>query len=170
MLGRTQHSISYDHVHDEIVIPQPFAGAILTFAGDANGEVAPKRVIQGPKTGLHLADQMTVDPVHGEYFIPAGEGSGAVLVFDRLAQGDVAPKRLLGSDTAVLGGIPSVDYEHDLLLIDCRQGICIYERTASGDAKPLRIITGGPKSGTQQLGTPVWLPGTRNFIVYRVLT
>ena len=164
MLGRTQHSISYDHVHDEIVIPQPFAGAILTFAGDANGEIPPKRVIQGPKTGLHLADQMTIDPVHGEYLIPAGEGSGALFVFDRLAQGDVAPKRILGTRDSGLGGIPSVAWEHDLLLIQGPGGIHIYNRTDSGDAKPLRVITGGPKSGTQQLGSPIWIPGTRNFL------
>lgn len=164
MLGRTQHSISYDHIHDEIVIPQPFAGAILTFKGDANGEVAPIRVIQGTKAQLALADQMTIDPVHGEYFIPTGEGSGIVHVFDRLAQGDVAPKRILGSRQMGLGGIPTVDYEHDLFIVQCRQGICIYNRTASGDDKPVHIITGGPKSGVQELGGPVWIPGTRNFI------
>ena len=165
MLGRTQHSISYDQIHDEIVIPQPFAGAILTFAGDANGEVAPLRVIQGPKADLSLADQMTIDPVHGEYFIPAGEGGGGVVhVFDRLAQGNVAPKRILGSPQAGLGGIPTVDYQHDLFIVQCRQGICVYERSASGDAKPLHIITGGPKSGTQELGSPIWIPGTRNFL------
>jgi hypothetical protein len=107
---------------------------------------------------------MTVDPVHGEYFIPAGEGSDAVLVFDRLAQGDVAPKRVLDPPNAGLGGIPSIDWEHDLLLIQGRDGIRIYDRSASGDAAPLRVITGGPKSGTQQLGSPVWIPGTRNFI------
>lgn len=166
MLGRTQHSISYDHIHDEIVVPQPFAGAILTFKGDANGEVAPLRVIQGPKANLMIADQMTIDPVHGEYFIPAGENAGGyVHVFDRLAVGDVAPKRILGGPQHGLSGIPTVDYEHDLLIIDCRQGICIYDRSAAGDTKPLRIVTGGPKSGTQQLGSPIWVPGTRNFLV-----
>ena len=118
MLGRTQHSIFYDEIHDEIVVPQPFAGAILTFQGGANGEVPPIRIIQGPKTGLALTDVMTVDPVHNEYFIPYGQGGGVVNVFDRMAQGDVAPIRTIGSQAAGLGGIPSVDYEHNLLLVE----------------------------------------------------
>lgn len=107
---------------------------------------------------------MTIDPVHGEYFIPSGSGSGIVHVFDRMAVGDVAPKRVLGSRQMGLGGIPTVDYEHDLFIVSCRQGICIYNRTASGDDKPIHIVTGGPRSGVQELGEPVWIPGTRNFI------
>jgi len=164
MLGRTQHSIFYDEFHDELVVPQPFAGAVLTFRGDANGEVAPIRVIQGPKAGLVLNDVMTVDPVHNEYFVPRGQGGGMVHVFDRIAQGDVAPIRILGGPNAGLGGIPSVDYEHNLFLVEGRNGLYIYDRTASGDVQPLRMITGGPKSGAKSIGGPVWIPGTRNFV------
>src|SRR5688572_4168284 len=115
LLGRTQHSISYNEVHDEIVIPQPFAGAVLTFRGDANGEVPPLRVIQGPKTGLALNDVMAIDQKHDEYYVPRGQGGGMVHVFDRMAQGDVAPKRIIGGPNAGLGGIPTIDYEHHLL-------------------------------------------------------
>jgi hypothetical protein len=164
LLGRTQHSIFYDEFHDEVVVPQPFAGAVLTFRGGANGEEPPIRVIQGPKAGLALNDVMTVDPVHNEYFVPIGQGNGVVNVFDRMAQGDVAPIRSVGSRAAGLGGIPTVDYEHNLLLIEGRGGIYIYNRTDNGDVKPLRIITGGPKSGVKELGSPIWIPGTRNFL------
>jgi DNA-binding beta-propeller fold protein YncE len=164
MIGRTQHSIFYDEIHDELVVPQPFAGAVLTFHGDANGEVPPIRIIQGPKTGLVLNDVMTVDPVHNEYFVPRGQGGGMVHVFDRMAQGDVAPIRILGGPNVGLGGIPSVDYEHNLLLVQGRGGLYIYDRTAKGDDKPLRIITGGPKSGVTSVAGPVWIPGTRNFV------
>jgi DNA-binding beta-propeller fold protein YncE len=164
MLGRTQHSVSYDGIHDEIVIPQPFAGAILTFPGGASGETPPLRVIQGPKAGLVLNDVMTIDPVHNEYFVPRGQGGGMVHVFDRMAQGDVAPIRIIGGPNAGLGGIPSVDYEHNLLLVDGRGGLHIYNRTDRGDIKPLRIITGGPKSGAMSISGPVWIPGTRNFV------
>jgi hypothetical protein len=164
MLGRTQHSIFYDALHDEIVLTQPFGGAILTFKGDANGETAPIRIIQGPKAGLVLNDVMTVDPVHNEYFVPRGQGGGLLYVFDRMAQGDVAPLRILGGPEAGLGGIPSVDSDHNFLLVEGRGGVQIYARTAKGDDKPLRIVTGGPKSGVQEVGGPFWIPGTRNFI------
>lgn len=163
-LGRTQHTVFYDEIHDELVVPQPFAGAVLTFHGGANGEEPPIRIIQGPKTGLALNDVLTVDPVHNEYYVPVGQGGGVVNVFDRMAQGDVAPIRSIGSRAAGLGGIPWVDYEHNLLLVEGRNGLYIYNRTDSGDAKPLRIVTGGPKSGVSNVGGPVWIPGTRNFV------
>ena len=161
LLSRTQHSIFYDEIHDEIVVPQPWAGAVLTFRGDASGEEAPIRIINGPKTGLTLPDVMTVDPVNNEYYVPAGGNPNAIHVFDRMAQGDVAPIRVL---RGVGGGNPSVDYEHNLILTGGGGGVRIFSRTDSGDLKPLRVITGGPKSGTSGPNTPYWIPGTRNFL------
>ena len=69
------HSISFDHIHDEIVVTNPFAQAVLTFRGDANGEVPPIRIIQGPKTGFGQPDVMSVDPVNNEYYVPAVGGT-----------------------------------------------------------------------------------------------
>jgi hypothetical protein len=163
-LGRTQHSVFYDEFHDELVVPQPFAGAILTFPGDADGETPPLRIIQGPKAGLVLNDMMSVDPKHGEYFVPRGQEGGMIHVFDRLAQGNVAPLRIVGGPNTQLGGIPTIDYEHNLLIVEGKDGIYIYDRMAEGDVEPLRKITGGPKSGVKTPANPVWLPGTRNFV------
>ena len=156
------HSIYYDEMHDEIVVTNPFAGAVLTFRGDANGEVPPLRIIQGPQTGFGQPDVMSADPVHDEYFVPsgAGGGAGALHVFSRTANGDVAPIRVLRNPG---GGIPTIDHEHNLLLMS-GGGVRIYERTASGDAKPLRVVTGGPKSGVEPPADPIWIPGTRNFL------
>ena len=49
---RTIHDMAYDPVKDEILIPQFFAFAILTFDGGANGNVPPKRIIMGDKTQI----------------------------------------------------------------------------------------------------------------------
>src|SRR5262245_7201434 len=91
-MGRTMHGLGYDEIHDEIVVPQQFAQAILTFAGDANGEAAPIRVIQGSKTRLEAPDRVTVDPVNNEIYAPEGR---VLLVYDRAANGNVAPKRTI---------------------------------------------------------------------------
>jgi hypothetical protein len=132
------HDMSYDYVADEIVVPQFFAFAILTFDGGANGNVAPKRIIMGPKTQLDNPHAVTVDPVHGEIFVPGRADDHRVLVFDREAEGDVAPTRIL-----------ELDYEPDRLGIDpvrnllvvTGNGLDIFDRTASGKARPLRSIT-----------------------------
>ena len=170
MLSRTTHTIAYDEIHDELIVPSPFAHAILTFPGGADGEEAPIRIIQGPKTELVRADKNYVDPLHNEIFVPTQdlEGHGMIHVFDRTAQGDVAPIRKLGGpDSGITGPAAAyltVDYEHDLILVPGRGGLQIYNRTDSGNVEPLRIITGGPKSGTTAPFRPQWIPGTRNFL------
>ena len=162
LLARTIHSISYDPIHDEFAVAQPWAGAVLTFAGGADGEVAPIRVVMGQKPGLALSDVMTVDPKNNEYFVPAGQSSNAIHVFNRMDVGDVAPKRII---RGAGGGTPSVDYEHDFLLLSGGGGVRIFNRMVQGDRPaPLRTITGGPLSGTDGPNTPYWIPGTRNFL------
>jgi hypothetical protein len=164
-LSRTMHSISYDEIHDELVVTNPFAGSVLTFAGNANGEVPPLRIIQGPKTQFGQPDVMGIDPMNNEYWVPSGIGGGGgggaegIEVFPRMATGDVAPIRVLRG----AGGTPSIDYLHNVVLLT-GGGVRIYDRMATGDAKPLRIITGGPRSGVNPPQDPVWIPGTKNFV------
>jgi len=144
------HAIYYDEVHDEIIVPQTFAQAILTFRGGAHGEEPPIRVIQGSQTGLQYSDTLAVDPIHNEIF--AAERNGTIHVFPREANGNVAPiRRLGGADTQLSGFMKvAVDPIHDLLIVSGgRSGLLIFNRTDSGNAKPKRIITGGPKSRVQ---------------------
>ena len=83
---RTIHDMAYDPVKDEILIPQFFAFAILTFDGGANGNVPPKRIIMGPKTQLWDPDYIGVDGVHNEIYVSSGE---RVLVFSQQANGEI---------------------------------------------------------------------------------
>ena len=64
------HAIAYDEIHDEFIVPQQFAQAILTFAGDASGEEPPKRIIQGSKSRLIDPDRLGLDAVHDEIYVP----------------------------------------------------------------------------------------------------
>jgi DNA-binding beta-propeller fold protein YncE len=152
LLNRTVHSITYDDVHDEIIVNQNIGQAILTFRGGASGDEPPIRILAGPKTGFRDPQSLAVDPVHDELFVMNMSQNDRVMVFDRTAHGDVAPKRvLMGPDTMLGATVVAVDPVHDLLITGGnvpRVGyrILIFDRTASGNAKPLRVI-GGPKSG-----------------------
>lgn len=150
------HGFAYDSIHDEIVVTSPLAQAVLSFRGDADGEEPPLRVIQGPHTQIdgppNLGnDRVSIDPVHDEIYVPAVPAS--VLVFDRKASGDAAPKRVLsGPETqfqapGIRGMVTvAVDPVHNLLVVNHDNSLLIFDRTANGDAKPLRVIK-GPKSG-----------------------
>lgn len=139
------HGIGYDDIHDEIVVPQAFSQAVLTFRGGATGEEAPIRIIQGSRTQLKAPDRMAIDPVNNEIYIVE---QGYILVFAREANGNVAPiRRLEGPDTGIAGfSFVAVDPIHNVLIHGGGGKIRIFDRTANGNAKPIRII-GGPKSG-----------------------
>src|SRR3989454_7636467 len=65
-----------------------------------------------------------------------------------MGNGDVAPKRILaGPDTQIRNSTPqvAVDPIHNLLVVKSN-GLLIFDRTASGNTKPLRVIR-GPKTG-----------------------
>lgn len=155
-LTRATHTIRYDAIHDEIVVVNPFAEAILVFRGAANGNEAPIRVIQGPHTQLKDPDHQEVDPVHDEIFIPEGDH---ILVFPRTAAGDVAPIRVLGGpDTQIeTARSVAVDSLHNLLVVGCDNAdhwrraedakestgsLVTFNRTENGNAKPRAVIKG----------------------------
>src|SRR5437879_13431990 len=105
--------MAYDPVHDEILVPSFYAFAILTFRGDANGNVAPVRKIFGPHTRLKNPQAVAVDGVHGDIFVTQ---RNQVLVFSREADGDVAPIRVVeGPDTGLGAGRVNVDPLHNLM-------------------------------------------------------
>src|SRR2546426_8921749 len=65
-----------------------------------------------------------------------------------MGNGDVAPKRILaGPDTQIRNSTPqvAVDPIHNLLVVKSN-GLLIFDRSASGNTKPLRVIR-GPKTG-----------------------
>lgn len=162
MLGRTMHAIAYDPIHDEIAVPQQFGQGILIFDGGAAGAVRPKRVIEGPRTQLIALDRLAIDPINDEIYVPEGR---KVLVFPREASGNVAPTRVIaGPDTTILAArAVAVDTRHNLLVVSASplgsegdsersSEIAIFDRTAAGNAKPLRVISG--------------IGGTQNIAVY----
>ena len=176
MLGRTMHSIAYNEVRDEFVVPQQFGQAILTFSGDANGEAVPIRVIQGSLTGLIEPDRLAIDTMNNEIFVPEGDH---VNVYPLLGNGNVAPIRILkgGPDTGMVASSAAVDPIHNLLTVtggSQRVGgtggsrILIFDRTADGDTEPLRIIE-GPDTQLGQLGGPhgIYPPTGRILVTIR---
>ncbi|MBI2816983.1 MAG: hypothetical protein HYX72_08590 [Acidobacteria bacterium] len=153
-LSRTMHDIRYDAVHDEVVVANPFAQAILTFRGGATGEEPPIRVIQGPRT-QGGGSRLDIDPLHDEIFVPGGD---SVRVFPRHGNGDVAPIRVIrGPDTQLRSASSiAVDPVNNLIVVGSNNSLSarpenngqllIFNRTDNGNVKPLGVIR-GPKSG-----------------------
>lgn len=148
LLSRTMHDIKYDAVHDEFTVANPFAQAVLTFRGGADGNEPPLRVIQGPSTQLDNVQRIDVDPIHNELFVPS---SGGILVFDREANGNVEPKRVIRGPNTRLRNVETVavDPARDMLSVGAEilplprsGGIAMFNRADSGNARPRAVIAG----------------------------
>ena len=179
LLARTAHGSDYDPVRDEFMITNFYAQSIQIYRGDSNGQVAPVRIIQGPKTQLLNPDKVMIDHVNDEIYVPQGS---KVLVFEGKAQGDVAPKRVLGPIRGLGASILDIDPVHNLLVIGGGAGaggagggggggarFQVFDRTATGNAKPKWVIQ-GPKSQLQRLQGPLAVQPTRGLIIAGVRT
>ena len=134
------HDVRYNPVDDTIVVPQPFARAILTFRGDADGQDAPIRVIQGPNSQAG-GGRLAIDPIHREIF---SVGGGGIKVYPMDADGDVAPIRVItGPDTGGPGGSIAVDPINDVIATTGRdRSILFFNRTDNGNVRPRNVIQG----------------------------
>jgi len=163
MLSRTMHDIRYNPVNDEILVPNPFSNAILTFRGGADGQEAPVRIIQGPNTELNGPDRLDIDVVNREIFVP---GRGNVLVFPLDGNGDVKPKRVVrGPDTQIDGSSIAVDSLNNLFAVTGRdRSILVFDRTANGNVKPLHVIK-GPNTQIDRINQMAIYPAGKLLVV-----
>jgi hypothetical protein len=120
------------------------------FARLANGNVAPKRVIEGQGTNLsRTMHGIAYDGIHDEIVIPVALG-GAVLVFKGDASGEVPPVRAIqGTRTRLVRPhTVAVDpVNNEILTADpSMRAIVVFDRTANGNVSPKRVIS-GPKTG-----------------------
>ena len=174
MLGRTMHDFAFDAIHDEIVVTNPFAQAILTFRGGARGEEAPKRIIQGPHTRIvseRGMDKVGIDPVNNEIYVATSLNE--ILVFPREANGDVAPIRILGGSDTKVSGRPAIriqcltpnsaDVSHHPFQAEIDELVaCVREKRDTSidvfDAQKTMEVCIAADRSAEQGGKPVALP------------
>jgi len=170
-MTRSTHGIAYDHIRDVILVPNFYAQSIQIYRGDADGEAAPVRMIQGSRTQLHNPDKLMLDVVNNEILIPQRD---RVLVFDGNAQGNVAPKRILGPTPGLGALVVDADPVHNLLVVAGAGGgfsgrFQIFDRTASGEAKPKWVIA-GPNTELQRFMGPIAVQPSRGLIIAGIRT
>ncbi len=167
-LSRTMHDIRYDEVHDEFLVVNPFAEAILTFRGATSGQESPVRIIQGPHVQIG-GNRLDVDPVHNEIFVP---DNNRIRVYPREANGDVAPIRIIEGPNTQLTRAQSVSVDpiNNLLVVgfnkqenDPDGAILIFNRTDNGNVKPRNVIR-GPKSGIIRINQMAVYPPKRLIV------
>jgi DNA-binding beta-propeller fold protein YncE len=121
--------------------------SITVYRKDANGDTAPLRIIQGPKTLMNWPTAIAVHPDRGEIFV-ANDTADNVTVYRADASGDVAPIRVLKGPRSLIKnptGI-AVDVKNGELWVTNfgSHSATVFPIDASGDPAPKRVIRTGP--------------------------
>lgn len=98
-IGQPFAGIDVDEVHGEIFVVNDSAvpPSITVYGVTDDGNVTPRRTIQGGNTTLAHPIDIAVNPLHGEIYVTDSDPFGKRLVtFARTANGDVAPLRSVG--------------------------------------------------------------------------
>jgi 6-phosphogluconolactonase (cycloisomerase 2 family) len=132
--------------------------SVTVYSRTAQGDVAPLRTIQGPKTRLNLPLGVAVD-AERDVIVVANDQTHSILVFSRTAQGNVAPLYAIEGPATQLKnpGALVMDFENDEIWVTNwgDHSVTIYPRDARGNVAPLRTIRSAPGGEPMAgLGTP----------------
>jgi DNA-binding beta-propeller fold protein YncE len=130
--------------------------SVTIFDGDAKGDVAPLRVIQGPLSQIDWPMGVAVDEENNEIIV-ANNGDNSILVFNRTANGDVPPKRVIrGALTGVKGPMGVALAKDEIYVANFADHTAlVFPRLAAGNVRPRRIIRNAPAGReTSGFGNP----------------
>lgn len=126
--------------------------SITVFDGDASGDVAPLRTIQGPLSQIDWPMGVAVDEANNEIIV-ANNGDNSVLVFPRTANGDVAPARVIrGPLTGIKGPMGVAIAKDEIWIANFGDHTAlVFPRLAAGNVVARRIVRNAP-AGKQTSG------------------
>jgi DNA-binding beta-propeller fold protein YncE len=132
--------------------------AITVYPIKAGGNIAPLRVIQGPRTQLNWPAAMAIDTERGELYV-ANDAADSLLIFRATDNGDVAPIRTVrGPRTGIknpTGVFVDLKNREVWLSNMGNHRATVYPLTADGNAAPLRTIRSAPEDKlAQAIGNP----------------
>jgi DNA-binding beta-propeller fold protein YncE len=132
--------------------------SITVYAIKAEGNVAPLRVIEGPKTQLNWPAAMAFDPDRQELYV-ANDAVDSMLVFGANDKGDVAPRRAItGPKTGIKNptGIFLDTKNKEVWMANMgNHSATVHPMMANGNVAPLRTIRSAPADKlAQAIGNP----------------
>jgi WD40 repeat protein len=155
--------VSVDAVNNEILLPvgtgtsrvnrTPVAdNGVLVFARDANGDVAPKRILSGADTQIRSVAAVAADPLHDRLIVNSGN---ALLIFNRTASGNTKPLAVIQGPKSGVANISSFQvYPEKGWIIGAGSdgSICAWSVNDNGDIPPkwripVQKLTGYVASG-----------------------
>ena len=88
--------MALDPATGDLFVANDVGQSILVFRGTDQGDVAPRRVIKGSKTGLSYPTGVFIDTTNKELWA-ANLGNSSATVYPLTASGDASPLRVIRS-------------------------------------------------------------------------
>jgi DNA-binding beta-propeller fold protein YncE len=130
--------------------------SVTIYEGDANGDAAPLRTIQGPGSQLDWPMGVVVDEVNNETIV-ANNGDNSILIFSRTANGDAQPRRVIrGPLTGIKGPMGVAIAKDEIWVANFGDHTAlVFPRLAAGNVAPRRILRNAPAGKeTSGFGNP----------------
>ena len=102
----------------------------------------PKRMVGGMNTKLEFNCGLYIDPHNGDVYSVNNDMVDTLVVFPREANGNVSPQRELHTPHRTWGIAIDEQKQEMYLTVQHPPQVVVYPKTASGEDKPIRILTG----------------------------
>lgn len=140
-------SIAVDVKHDEIVMTDENLFQVLVYDRRTNTPARatmsePRRAIGGEKTKIEFQCGLYIDPESGDIYAVNNDTVDTLAIFSRNAKGNVAPDRELRTPHGTFGIAVDEGRSELFLTVQHSNSIVIYDKMATGDDQPLRLIQG----------------------------
>jgi 6-phosphogluconolactonase (cycloisomerase 2 family) len=126
------------------------SASITIYTIDAQGDTAPLRVIQGPKTQLEWPGTMALDPETGDLYVANDNGQSLLVFRGSTDRGDVAPTRVIAGNKTGLSypvGLTIDTKNRELWAVNLgNSSATVYPLDANGNVAPLRKIRSAPSN------------------------
>jgi hypothetical protein len=104
-----------DKKRGELLVANDVEHSILVFRASDEGNVAPIRVLKGPKTALQYPSALFLDAKNDELWI-SNYGNHSLTVYRPTAEGDTPPLRMirsgpLGTEALMIGNPGAVGFD-----------------------------------------------------------
>ena len=137
--------------------------SITVYPLDAEGNVKPVRIIEGPRTLMNWPSHMAFHEERQELFV-ANDADSSILVFRASDQGNAAPIRVIKGPKTGIKHPPGIALDSKLGELYVANigtpSVTVFPVTADGDVPPLRTIRGGPAGA---VGLMIGNPGAVGY-------
>jgi DNA-binding beta-propeller fold protein YncE len=140
-------AVAVDPVRNEIVLQDENLFQIHVYdrtaaTPPAAGISQPKRIIDGPDTGIEFNTGVYIDPQGGDIYSVANDTSDTLLIFEHGASGNVRPRRTLHTPHGTYGIAVDEANGEMFLTVEHDNAVVAYRKDAKDEEPPIRLIQG----------------------------